>query len=427
MTRMLRCLAPILLVGMAATHPGSLAAQDQVVNWAFDLSNPGARSLGLGGAFAALADDATAAHANPAGLVGLLEPEVSFEGRSWDFAMPYEAGGREAGEPTGIGIDVYPGIRYEEARSRVRGVSFVSLMYPVGGWRFALYRHQTARLDLSAEFQGSFDEEPERSPIRESVSFDFKATGAAVAYRVSDKLSIGAGVALYEGELSEDLSLYLLEYESDEQFYGEFDFSSDYLAGTSSMRVDDTGVGYNLGVLVEIPEGWRAATFYRRGPHMATEWVIRAGPLFGYPPGTLVFSTRAVKLSVPDVYGGGLSYRSPSGRLTLGFEYDKVRYSQLFDTSGVDPEAIEEPPFEFDFRDGDELHLGVELAWLDASPVRALRLGTWVESEGGRLGGDSVTHYAAGFGLAWKGVQLDIAADYSGLLTTASISTVFTF
>jgi hypothetical protein len=29
--------------------------------------NPGARSLGLGGAFVALADDATAAYANPAG------------------------------------------------------------------------------------------------------------------------------------------------------------------------------------------------------------------------------------------------------------------------------------------------------------------------------------------------------------------------
>lgn len=35
----------------------------------FSFSNPGARSLGFGGAFVALADDATASFANPAGLV----------------------------------------------------------------------------------------------------------------------------------------------------------------------------------------------------------------------------------------------------------------------------------------------------------------------------------------------------------------------
>ena len=42
-------------------------------------TNPGARSIGLGGAFAAIADDATAAFANPAGLVQILRPEISIE------------------------------------------------------------------------------------------------------------------------------------------------------------------------------------------------------------------------------------------------------------------------------------------------------------------------------------------------------------
>ncbi len=59
------------------------ASGQQVVTLEFSFSNPGARSLGFGGAFVALADDATAAYANPAGLVQLVEPEVSVEGRSW--------------------------------------------------------------------------------------------------------------------------------------------------------------------------------------------------------------------------------------------------------------------------------------------------------------------------------------------------------
>lgn len=45
----------------------------------FDFVNPGAKSLALGGAFAGVADDATASFANPAGLTLLLTPEVSGE------------------------------------------------------------------------------------------------------------------------------------------------------------------------------------------------------------------------------------------------------------------------------------------------------------------------------------------------------------
>src|SRR5467141_147862 len=49
----------------------------------FNFGNPGARSLGMGGAFLGLADDASAAEANPAGLTILRKPEISLEGRNY--------------------------------------------------------------------------------------------------------------------------------------------------------------------------------------------------------------------------------------------------------------------------------------------------------------------------------------------------------
>src|SRR2546422_3191528 len=49
----------------------------------FNFGNPGARSLGMGGAFLGLADDASAAEANPAGLTILRKPEVSIEARNF--------------------------------------------------------------------------------------------------------------------------------------------------------------------------------------------------------------------------------------------------------------------------------------------------------------------------------------------------------
>ena len=49
----------------------------------FNFGNPGARSLGMGGAFLGLADDASAAEANPAGLTILRKPEISIEARNY--------------------------------------------------------------------------------------------------------------------------------------------------------------------------------------------------------------------------------------------------------------------------------------------------------------------------------------------------------
>ena len=95
---------------------GSAPATGQVLtSIEFSFSNPGARSMGFGGAFVALADDATAAFANPAGLVQLTRPEISLEGRSWSYRTPYVRGGRAAGQPTGLGIDTAPNVLLGES------------------------------------------------------------------------------------------------------------------------------------------------------------------------------------------------------------------------------------------------------------------------------------------------------------------------
>ena len=69
---MLRIALILWIVAVSAAPAGGQTAAFQ-----FSFPNPGARSMGLGGAFVALADDATAALANPAGLVQLAAPEVS--------------------------------------------------------------------------------------------------------------------------------------------------------------------------------------------------------------------------------------------------------------------------------------------------------------------------------------------------------------
>ena len=84
-----------LAICVAVTVP--LAAQntdiESLAGLQFNFGNPGARSLGMGGAFLALADDASAAEANPAGLTILRKPEVSIEARNYQEQQIFSTSG----------------------------------------------------------------------------------------------------------------------------------------------------------------------------------------------------------------------------------------------------------------------------------------------------------------------------------------------
>jgi hypothetical protein len=116
-----------LLVFVELLAPADAAGQEPIVPLQLSFSDPGARSMGFGGAFVALADDATAALANPAGLVQLARPEVSIEGRRWSYSTPFVQSGRVEGLPSGFGIDTRVGIQTARSEEDVGGLSFLSV------------------------------------------------------------------------------------------------------------------------------------------------------------------------------------------------------------------------------------------------------------------------------------------------------------
>src|SRR6185369_1371458 len=74
----------IVIVSILVSSP-LFAITDEEIFRAFsiNLSTPGARAIGMGGAFIGKADDATAAVTNPAGLTLLVKPELAAE---WRFS-----------------------------------------------------------------------------------------------------------------------------------------------------------------------------------------------------------------------------------------------------------------------------------------------------------------------------------------------------
>ena len=75
-------LALICVFSLDAAPALCISATEINAGIVFNFSAPGARSLALGGAFVGLADDATAAYVNPAGLTLLSRPQLSTEVRS---------------------------------------------------------------------------------------------------------------------------------------------------------------------------------------------------------------------------------------------------------------------------------------------------------------------------------------------------------
>jgi hypothetical protein len=177
--------------------------------------SPGARSLGLGGAFVATADDATAGWVNPSGLMQLVRPELSFEGRSWNEDR-------------------------EGVASNSSSLGFLSFVLPRKTWSIAFYGQTLSSLDFSGDWQ-SAGTEPD--PISGLVLAN---AGVSAAIRLSDALSIGFGLTAFAGTVSG------IDFE-DPQSYPFFEEDV------------QTEPGANAGVLWNVSESWAIGAAARTG------------------------------------------------------------------------------------------------------------------------------------------------------------------
>jgi long-subunit fatty acid transport protein len=420
---------------------GSAVAQGLPTTLEFSFSNPGARSMGLGGAFVALADDATAAFANPAGLVQLTRPEISLEGRSWSYSNPFTEGGRLTGQPTGILLDNTPGLRTARSSSDVSSLSFLSVVYPRGPWALATYRHQLANFEQFTETQGLFaagagfpddavfpSQPPRVMDLRTSTDLGIVNYGAGVAYRPSDAISLGLGISYVEADLRLDSSLYVVEDPNlEESQFGPNPFLPDRRVASAIIDSQSSDWSVTLGILGQLSSRWSCAAFYRLGPDFDIRVVSLSGPglVPTIPDGTVIEADSEV-FPLPDVFGLGVAFK-PLGALTVAFEWDRVRYSQIFE--GDDTNRLD---------DADELHLGVEYVFIRATPIIAVRSGIWLDPDhrirtvGDDVverallrGGDDELHYTVGLGFVFENFQIDLGVDLSELVDRVALSAIY--
>ena len=411
----------------------------------FSFSNPGARSMGLGGAFVALADDATAAFANPAGLVQIVRPEISVEGRSWSYTTPFSEQGRIEGEPTGFGVDVIDGVASGTSSFDASDVSFVSFVYPHKKWSVAFYRHLLANFESLTATRGFFAGSDTTccrfADYRTRTDLEIVSYAVGGSLRVSDTLGIGLSVVRFEAELDIAGEVFLPDPPIGDELviFTPTSYLPERELGQTDIVMDDGDWGLNAGFLWAASPRWRFGGFYRGGPRFDSIAETRTGPASWYldlPPAGTVINSTTTPLAFPDVYGLGTAYRPGDGRLTLSFEWDRVEYSTILSSLGEDIDVST-----LSLSDADELRLGGEYVFVRSSPIVALRLGAWLDPdhqshftrradliEQALLPpGDNEIHLAVGVGLAFDRFQLDFGADLSDHVDSASVSAIYSF
>ena len=500
-----------------AQFPFPVETRDPATAVKFNLSTPGARSLAMGGAFLGLADDATAAYTNPAGLTNLTlgGSEVAVEVRQARFTSSFADRGHyntTAGLPTfptQIGQDTVDGLQLGEARSETSGLSFLSFGYVLPrGLVLAVYRHELGNFRNAFDSEGPFNDdfclpfvpsfpgqEPPDTfpgsdcelyrvlPLRSRLDLEIVNYGLSMALAfdfplggLESSLSLGLGLSYYEAELSRLSEVFDLcgfdQFDDDEDdmvctgnpfrrrlpggFFGPADFSPDNSRSQTTEAGKDEAFGLNLGFLWKLgrEQRWSIGGVFRQGPEFDTE--VDPGPrlVLNEDGDGLVLIDPGIepgKLTVPDVIGVGVAYRSAEGKTKITVDANRVRYSQTLVDFTSDSAVF---PEDFDLQDVDQFHLGLERTILvvESLFVGSARFGAWYEPfhepvyvaclgpegpEGDFCDGDldaairqgrptdDEIHLSAGLGLVIKeDYQIDMAVDVSDPVTTVSFSLV---
>ena len=427
----------VALVLSALTAVPAAAQSNVEVNAGvqFDFLSPGARSMAMGSAFIGVADDATAAFTNPAGLRALTRREVSFEGRGRNFDIPVAFGGRFGGAPSGRGIDTDPNLIIADQSQSAGGLSFLSFVYPSTRWAIAGYRHELANFDTAVETQGLFygvvdtSSEGRQFPMRGTMDLNIATYGVSGSFNVTPTFSLGAGVAVYDFQMSSRSNRFSIGIGN---FYGPPNFAASNLQNFQTQEGDETKVGVNLGAIFAPTRMFQVGAVFRQGPEfdLSISNALPSGEFQLDRPG---------RFHVPHVFGVGVLFR-PITNGTVTVDVSRVGYSRM--TEGFVDIFTEEgtEAGNYSVNDATEFHAGFEYVFTRQLPV-AVRAGYWRDPEhtlrytgedlselaifGDR--GEDQHHFTFGGGVVFGRFEVNGAVDTASRTRAFSASAVVRF
>lgn len=314
----------------------------------------GARAAGMGYAFTAIADDATAIAWNPAGLSQLYAMELGLVAR---FG-------------TGSETVQYAGTEYDINRGSNFDLNFASFVFPFEAGNF----HMAAGVAYRTLYD--FNQEQDLSEILkatglgdqwvETFTGGIRAISPSVAFALNDMFSFGATMNFITGSTN-------FKLESD--YFTEEDGDTDF-----------SGTNFELGVLAQINEMFTLGAMFTSGYDLTAEED-------GFE---MVFE-------IPTAFKLGAAIR-PSDNLTIGLDYHVMPLSGtsvIFDGG--------EPVEDFFDHDANTFHIGLEYI----AGNMPLRFGYYqAPTVFVDVNDDQVAYNAATFGIGF--ILGSVVIDFSG-------------
>jgi len=415
-----------LLVAWAALATSSAQAQLE-----FSVSptpvGSGARAAGMADAFLAIADDATAASWNPAGLVQLQRPEISIVGAYNGISEEF----RSADLP-----DIN-----SHHRSNSVDLNFLSVVYPlpiaIGSSNVSLSLTYQNKFDFSRLFDVQFTSMSSAggTPVTSVTDTDFDQSGGfstispSIAIELTEKLSVGVSFNIWRSSFLADNGWDKVITSRAETTIGDNPPQVTTQVSTEQYK-DFSGENYGIGVM------WRATPKLALGVRYDTAFsgetdfrgeLIRNGSQLA-----LVEEERQIHF--PDTVSFGASYRF-NDQFTAALDFSRTDWSDLYirRASGeryslIDGLNIDDPDTATDFKPTTTVRLGGEYVFIpkttgtELNRLWTLRGGLFFDQEpasgrsiaAGRLVGDgdpdNFYGFAIGVGLlAFQRFNFDVA------------------
>jgi len=396
----------------------------------------GARAAGMADAFVAIADDATAASWNPAGLVQLERPEISIVG---SFNGLYEE----------FGADWHDEVDSHHDDHNV-DLNYLSVAYPlpmlVLGRNVCVSLNYQRKYDFSRRFKLNYNiaQGYAGGVFNDLLEFDFEQSGGlstvspAIATEITHRLAVGAAFNFWRSTCLSDNSWEQKTKASHVTLFGNVPFLS--WSKAKEEYADFSGENMTLGLLWNVTDRWSVGARYDTAFTGEADYT-RVGStlgsnLFGGRPAVRppdFVDPRYVKhekrhVRFPASLALGVAYR-PNDRLTLSLDVTRTDWNDFYfkDAAGrkfslVNAEILDnildldEPHFDHTTT----VRLGAEYVFVPKQPdeealdrLWTLRGGLFYDPEPASEGRDDFYGLALGCGLlARQRVNVDLAYQF---------------
>ena len=343
---------------------GQLALRTEVHGEAFRLLNQGAAATGQGGAFAAQADDPSAIYYNPAGLAQLRGVQVytgaMLVGGTTEFTSP---GGATATGPFPAAVALPPPTHF-----------YVTVNLPDVG--VTSLGDLAVGLGVVSRF-GLVTKWPDDGPFSTAVTsaalplLDIKPT---LAYRVTDRLSVGVGADIYT----------FAPFLGQGQFELKFDSpGGEGIPSGTPLELNGTGTaaGFSGGLLYSAIVNEAGKPMLNLGLQYRSQANLRVRGEF-LANGVRV-ADASTTLRLPQVLTGAVAVwpiRDAEREWKIEVDLDYVFWSR-FENVNVQLSNGAVLPFPQDWKNSYALYVGTEYKWLTIERLPdwelALRAGYW--------------------------------------------------